>query len=59
MFDNVLFLPFVDGTVKAKPSVRLHIVDTVVLHVVVKGGEFDFIGRRRKKNWMMLCESHQ
>ena len=29
------------------------------MYVVVKGDVFEFIVQRLKKNWMVLCESHQ
>ena len=59
MFDNFFFYSFVDGTVRAKVSVLLHIFDVVVMCVVVKGNIFEFIGNRHTKNWIVLCESHQ
>ena len=50
-------MPF--GILSAKASVRPRIFDDVVIHEVVKGDVFEFIGRGRTKNWMVLCESHQ
>ena len=44
---------------RAKASVRPHIFDDVVIHEVVKGDVFEFIGLGRRNNWMVLCESHQ
>ena len=44
MFDNSLFWPFVYGFVRSKASVRPNIFDVVLLHEVVKGGVFEFIG---------------
>ena len=47
------------GCVGAKVSVRPHILDYIVMHEVVKGGVFEFIGLGRKKNWIVLCELRQ
>ena len=58
MFDNFLFSSFVNGIVRAKVSIFLCIFDAVVMSVLVKGGVFDLIGRRRTKNLVVLCESH-
>ena len=44
------------GYVSAKVYVHPHIYDVVVMYVVVKGGVFEFIGRRHTKNWMVLCD---
>ena len=43
----------------AKASVRPCISYVAVMHVVVKGEIFYFIGRIHTKNWMVLCELHQ
>ena len=59
MFHNLFFSPFVVGFVRAKASVRPHILDVVVMYDVVKGGVFEFIGRRFTKNCMVLCDLHQ
>ena len=40
-------------------SVRPGISDVFIIHVGVKGGIFEFIGLRRMKNSMVLCELHQ
>ena len=58
MFDNLVFSAFVVmvGCVGSKASVRLLILDDVVMHEVVKGGVFEFIGFVRMKNWIVLCE---
>ena len=57
-FDNLLFPPFtfMVGFVRAKASVHPLISDDVVMHVVVKGDEFEFIGCGRIKKWIVLCE---
>ena len=47
------------GFVRSKVSVRPHILDLSVMNVVFKGDLFEFIGRRRTKNWMVLSELHQ
>ena len=47
------------GCVRAEASVIPLILDDVVMHVVVKGGVFEFIGLGRKKNWIVLCELRQ
>ena len=39
-------------------SVHPSISDVVVIHVLFKGGVFEFIGSRRTKNRMVLCETH-
>ena len=46
MFDTLLFSSFsvIVEFVRAKASVRPQISDVVVIHVVVKGGVFEFIG---------------
>ena len=61
MFDHVRSLPFAVtvGCVRYKASVCPHILDGVVMHVVVKGGVFTFIGHGRTKNGIFLCESRQ
>ena len=59
MFDYILLSPFVDRIVSSKVSVRPHIFYVALICVVVKGCVFEFIGHRRTKNWMVLCESHQ
>ena len=61
MFDRMISLPFAVKVrcMRAKASVRPHILDDVVMHVVVKGGAFEFIGTRRTKNWVVLSELHQ
>ena len=52
MFDNLRFYPFVATVicVRAKVSVRPLILDDVVMHVVVKGEIFEFIGIGPTKN---------
>ena len=47
------------GFSRAKASVFPCIFDYVLMNEVVKGGVFEFIGCRRMKNWILLCESHQ
>ena len=53
IFDNEFFYPFTAtvGFLRAKVSVRPHILDVVVMHVLVKGDVFLFIDRRLTKNW--------
>ena len=53
-----LFLVTV-GFVRTKVYVRPHIFDDVVMHEVVKGGIFKFIGRICTNNCMVFCELHQ
>ena len=55
MFDNIFISPFLDRIVRAKASVRPHLFDVVLMHVVVKGGVFQFIRRIRTKNLNVLC----
>ena len=45
--------------VRAKASVCPPILDTLVMHEVVKGGMFYSIGIGLMKNWIVLCESRQ
>ena len=61
MFDNSFFSPFTDtvGFMRAKAYVRLHISGVFVMHVLIKGDVFEFIGRKNTNNWMVFCESHQ
>ena len=61
MFDNLLFSPFavMVGSLRDKAYGIPHIFDDVVMHEVVKGGVFNFIGLGHKKNWMGLYESCQ
>ena len=59
MFDHFLFYPFVDRIMRDKESVCPCIFYVLVMHVLVKGDVFVFIGRRHTNNWMVLCESHQ
>ena len=40
-------------------SIQTRILDDFVMHVVVKGGVFDFIVKIFPKNLMVLCKSHQ
>ena len=47
------------GLVRDKAYVPLHTSIFFIIHVVVKGGIFDFIGCIRTKNWMVLCELQQ
>ena len=56
-----LFSPFLVtvGFVRSTESVRPRISDDVVIHVLVKGDIFYFIGCGRTENWIVLCESHQ
>ena len=59
MFDRMISLPFAVKVrcMRAKASVRPHILDDVVMHVVVKGGVFEFIGHGITSNRILLCES--
>ena len=61
MFDHVRSFPFVVTfeCVMAKGSVRQHISGDVVMHIVVHGNVFEFIGCGRTKNGIVLCEFHQ
>ena len=47
------------GCVRAKESVRPHILDDVVMHVLVEGGAFEIIGGGFKKKYIVMCESLQ
>ena len=60
MFYHFFFYPFVVTVefVRANAYVRPHILDDVVMHVVVKGYVFEFIGLGSMNNWIVLCESH-
>ena len=61
IFDHLLFYPFLVtvGFVRAKASVRPHIIDGALMHKVVKGGVFEFIGLGRTNNCIVFCELHQ
>ena len=61
MFDYLLFSPFSVTVVfvRAYVSVHPHISYVVAMHVSVKGYVFEFIGRRRMNNWMVLCDLQQ
>ena len=61
MFDNYFFYLFAATVVlvRDKASVCPHIFDEAIIHEVVKGDVFEFIGRGLTKNCMVLCESHQ
>ena len=59
MFDNLLFFPFLDGILRDKVSICPCMFDVVVMRALVKWDVFEFIGRRRTKNWMVLCELYQ
>ena len=61
MFDNYLFYPFavMVGFLRAKASVFPRIFDDAVMHEVVKGCVFEFIGRGHTKNWVVCYELHQ
>ena len=58
VFDRVYFTPWAvtDGCVRGKASVRLCVLDDVLMHKVFEGGAIYFIGRVGTKNWIMLCE---
>ena len=61
MFDHFFFSLFsvTFGFVRSKAYVRPLILYDVLMHVLVKGDVFEFIGLGRTKNWIMLCESRQ
>ena len=61
MFDKFFFSPFVIRVafVMAKASVHPNMIDNVIMHEVVKGDVFEFIGIGSTKNWVVLCESRQ
>ena len=61
MFANFFLSPFAVtvGFMRANVSALPHIFDEVVINILVKGDLFKFIGLGHKKNWMVLCESHQ
>ena len=59
MFDNFFFNPFTVRFFRFNASVFTRISDVFVMHEVVKGHVFEFIGRGQTKNWMVLCELHQ
>ena len=61
MFGSVSYFLFAVTVVcvMAKASVCPHISDDVSMHVVVKGGIFEFIGLGRTKNRIMMCELRQ
>ena len=61
MFDKFFFSPFVIRVafVMAKASVHPNMIDNVIMHEVVKGDVFEYIGRRRTNKWMVLCDSYQ
>ena len=43
----------------AKSAVRPHIFDDAVIHKLVKGDVFKFVGLGRMKNWIVFCESRE
>ena len=57
MFDIVIYLPFAVTVVcvSSKAFVHPQISYDVVIHSVVKGGVFEFIGRGRTKNRIVFC----
>ena len=61
MFDPVRFYTFavMVGCVSSKASVRTHGSDDVVIHAIVKGNLFNFIGLGGMKNRIVLCELRQ
>ena len=61
MFDQVSSLPFsvTVGCARDKASVFPHILYDSIMHVVVKGDAFEFIGLGRKNNGIVLCDSRQ
>ena len=61
MFDHVRSSPVLvmELCVRVKASVCPRISDDVVMHVVVKGGVFEFIGLVVTKNGVVLCVSIQ
>ena len=61
MFDKFLSSLFVVVVVfvSAKASICSHIFDGVVMHEIVKGGVFEFIGLGRTKKRTVSCEFRQ
>ena len=61
MFDYLLFSPFAVTIlfVRAKASIHPRMMDDAVMHVVAKGDVFEFKGRGRTKNWILLCDFRQ
>ena len=59
MFDTFALLPICGRNCEVKAYVCPRIFDVVIMRVVFKGGVFEFIGRKRTKNLMMLCELQQ
>ena len=53
------FYPFAVWFVRDKVPVCPCISDVVVMHEVVKGDIFEFIGRRRTNIWVVLYKLHQ
>ena len=61
MFYRVISLTFTFtvACVRSKESFRPRISNYIVMHVVVKGDVFEFIGRVITKNGILLCELRQ
>ena len=60
VFDNFFpLLAVVVGFVRAKKSFRPRISAEVLVNILVKWDKFEFIGRGRTNNCIVMCESHQ
>ena len=61
VFDYVSSFPFAVMVifVSSKAYVRPRMSDDVVMHVVVKGGVFEFIGCGQMNNGIVVCELRQ
>ena len=61
MYNNLLFssLVVIFGFVRDKMSFCPSKFEYVVVHEVVKGDLFEFLGLGCTNNWILLCELHQ
>ena len=61
MFYHLIFSPLVVKfvCVRSKAYVCPCLSDDIIINEVFKGDIFEFIGLRRTKNWIALCELHQ
>ena len=61
MYDYMRLPPFTVtvGCVRANAYFLPHISDDIVMHILIKGGAFEFIGIGCRKNSIVLCESRK
>ena len=61
MFDHLSFYQSLVTVICVRPKASFcpHILNDVIIHVVVKGDIFEFIGLGGTDNGILLCELHQ